>query len=62
MNNKKFIKCFSEEKASQLEKYGFQKLYSQNGVFYFEFNDKLSAKFSENEIFNDTKITTTVNF
>ena len=62
MNSKKIIKCFSEEKSQELEKHGFKKLYSQNGVFYFEFNEKLSVKFSDNELFKDTKVTTTVNF
>jgi hypothetical protein len=59
---KKYIKCFSDDKANELEMHGFIFLYKQNGVFYFENNESLTTNFSNNELFNDTKQTTTLNF
>jgi len=57
----KYIKCFSEEKCSNLIKSGFTFLYEQNSVFYLENNEKLNIKFSDNELFEDIKFSNTIN-
>jgi hypothetical protein len=57
---KKYIKCFSQEKADSLQDIGLSFLYDQHGVWYFEDNAKVTqnmrfsksedGKFSEDDI------------
>lgn len=58
MKNKKYIQCFSKEKAKELDSVGFEFLYEQNGVFYFVDNPDLSKKikFSNNNNFCDSEV------
>lgn len=46
--NKRYIKAFSKIKSEELIEIGYKFLYESNGVFYFEDNQNLTAKFSNN--------------
>lgn len=54
----KYIKCFSKEKADELVSIGYQFLYEQNEVWYFNNNEKLSLpiNFSKSENFSDSDV------
>jgi len=58
----KYLKCFSQEKFKQLKNAGFLFLYEQNGIYYFENNDKLIKQFSKDNLFENTKSSMTINF
>ena len=58
----RYLKCFSKEKFQQLKDVGFLFLYEQNGVYYFENNDKLIKQFSKDNLFENTKSSMTINF
>ena len=53
--DKKYIKCFTQEKSKQLQEAGYKYLYESGGIFYFEDNKDLSAKFSDIDILSNTK-------
>lgn len=48
-NNKRYIKCFTKEKSDELIEVGYKYLYESNGVFYFEDNQNITVKFSDNK-------------
>lgn len=58
MKNTKYIKCFSEIKASELIDIGFEFLYEQNGTWYFVDEPALSksVKFSNGNNFSDSDV------
>lgn len=60
----KYIKCFSEEKYNELLNTGFDFLYSQNGVYYFNNTLKLANIFNKKTNFskNELEFTNTLNF
>lgn len=37
----KYIKCFSQDKANELNKIGFEFLYEQNGIWFFSNSQEL---------------------
>jgi hypothetical protein len=55
--DKKYIKCFTQNKSKQLQEAGYKFLYESNGVFYFEDNQNITVKFSDDNsnILKDTK-------
>jgi len=58
---KKFIKCFSDDKYSQLLQAGYTFLYERNGVWYFNDDDKLNVNFSSSDVLKDTKLSQWIN-
>lgn len=50
----KYVKCFSKEKADELVSAGYEMLYEQNGVWYFNNNEELSltSNFSKSDSIN----------
>jgi hypothetical protein len=62
MNNKKYIKCFSNKDYNKLINKGFCFLYEKDGIFYFENNQELITKFSKDDLMNNIKFSQTINF
>lgn len=58
----KYIKAFSKEKSDQLLNVGYEFLYEQHGVYYHQNNSDITAKFSNSDLLQDIKFSTTVNF
>lgn len=58
----KYLKCFSQEKSTQLSQIGYLFLYEQNGVYYHQNNEEITINFSNNKVLDDVKFSTTVNF
>jgi hypothetical protein len=57
----KYIKCFTLEDKDKLINLGFNYMYEQNNVYYFENNIKVSTNFStENNM--DVFLTNVLNF
>jgi hypothetical protein len=57
----KYLKCFTNDKAEQLKQLGYTYLYDKNGVYYFQNNENLTIKFSDNDILNGVKQSMTIN-
>lgn len=58
----KYIKAFSQEKSNQLSIAGYEFLYEQNGVYYHKKLEQTEAKFSNDDLFKNTKFSLTINF
>jgi hypothetical protein len=54
----KYIRCFSKEKSDELVLKGFELLYEQNGVYYFNNNEELSlsVNFSKSDTFSENDV------
>lgn len=53
--NKKYIKCFTQQKSAELEQAGFSFLFEKAGVYYHECNEQI-VKFCDNkDLLKDTK-------
>ena len=62
MDNKKYIKCFSNEEANKLKNTGFHFLYERDGIFYFENNQNLINNFEKENTIKNVKFSSTINF
>lgn len=58
----KYIKAFSQEKSDELSSVGCEFLYQQNGVYYHRKPKQFEEKFSNSDLFKDTKFSMSINF
>jgi hypothetical protein len=49
---KKFIKCFTEDKANELKNKGFVFLYEQNGIWFFEWKEIIDSDVEISNLLN----------
>jgi hypothetical protein len=54
----RYFKVFSKKKSEVFIEIGYKFLYEANGVYWFEDDQNLTAKFSDNKILKDTKVST----